>query len=216
MKLNRKLLRKLIISEINKSIDEEALFSKNKYSGYGVLNKHDDPGRQAMYQACSECGSKMYEGDTVCEQCGTSAMKEGKDTSCSECGSKMTMYEGDAVCEQCGNTMYEEDTKKEYGSLNEGDCGCGTCAGCDEQMYAVVQTGYDDNNSEMDNHKHYKGAYMAKSQMYKVSKYAEKLYKMIPDGHNLEDWMRTKLAQIADDIGEVYHALDHDIHAGDV
>ena len=66
------------------------------------------------------------------------------------------------------------------------------------------------------NHKHYKGSYMAKSHLYKVNKYAEKLYHMIPDGHNLEDWMRTKLAQIADDIGEVYHALDHDIYEGDI
>ena len=63
---------------------------------------------------------------------------------------------------------------------------------------------------------HHSGAYMAKSQMYKVSKYAEKLYHMIPDGHNLEDWMRTKLAQISDDISEVYHALEHDIYEGDL
>ena len=80
--------------------------------------------------------------------------------------------------------------------------------------------GYDIGKHDIDvkigNHGHYKGAYMAKKQMYKVAKYAEKLYHMIPDGHNLEDWMRTKLAQIADDIGEVYHALDHDIYEGDM
>jgi hypothetical protein len=32
---------------------------------------------------------------------------------------------------------------------------------------------------------------------------------MIPEGHDLEDWMRTKIAQMADDVGEVYHALKH-------
>jgi hypothetical protein len=32
---------------------------------------------------------------------------------------------------------------------------------------------------------------------------------MIPEGYDLEDWMRTKISQMADDVGEVYHALDH-------
>jgi len=60
------------------------------------------------------------------------------------------------------------------------------------------------------------GAYMAKSQLYKVSNYAAKLYEMIPQDHDLEDWMRTKISQIADDIGEVYHNLDHKIFKGDL
>ena len=63
---------------------------------------------------------------------------------------------------------------------------------------------------------HRSGAYMSKSQLYKVSRYAARLYDMIPDHHDLEDWMRTKISQIADDIGEVYHALDHDQYEGDV
>ena len=53
------------------------------------------------------------------------------------------------------------------------------------------------------------GAYMSKAQLYKVAKYAERLYEMIPDNYDLEDWMRSKLSEISDDIGEVYHALDH-------
>ena len=65
--------------------------------------------------------------------------------------------------------------------------------------------------------KHHKsGAYMAKKQLYKVAKYAARLYELIPDGHNLEDWMRTKLSQISDDISEVYHALDHDHFEGEI
>ena len=39
---------------------------------------------------------------------------------------------------------------------------------------------------------------------YKIAKYAEKLYQIIPDGYNLEDWMRAKLSQMSDDISEVY------------
>ena len=153
-KLNRKNLKKLIIKEMQKLMDEEALMKKNDYIGYGMLNKHDDPGRQMMYTACSECGTKMNEDEAVCEQCGA---------------------------------MYENE-------LTEGHC----------------------DDPKIGNHKTYSGSYMAKSQLYKINKYAEKLYHMIPEGHNLEDWMRTKISQIADDIGEVYHALDHDKFEGDI
>ena len=201
MRLNRKELRRMIVNELSKSIDEETLLSKNDYKSYGMLNRHNDPGRQMVYKSCSECGSKMYEGDSSCSECGYS--------------------------------MEEKETRKEY-ALNEGDCGCGTCEGCDDgsdysidtmamiddALNTLTNTGYDVNATKKDykvgNHKVYKGSYMAKSHLYKVNKYAEKLYHMIPDGHNLEDWMRSKLAQIADDIGEVYHALDHDKFEGDV
>lgn len=142
-KLNRKNLKKLIIKEIQKIMDEEALMRKNDYIGYGMLSKHDDPGRQMVYTSCSE-----------------------------------------------------DDDSSSDEELKEGSCS--------------------DEDVKIGNHKHYKGSYMAKSHLYKVNKYAEKLYHMIPDGHNLEDWMRTKIAQIADDIGEVYHALDHDKFEGDI
>jgi hypothetical protein len=198
-KLNRSALKQLIVKEMKKIMDEEIIFSKNAALNRGMLGRHDDPGRQTMYTSCSECGSKMYEGESVCEQCGS---------------------------------MYEAE-------LNEGDCGCGTCSTCapnnadldynfipDHMQHDLlnqfpqmknieVEVEYDD-DVKIGNHKIFKGSYMAKSHLYKVHKYAEKLYHMIPDGHNLEDWMRTKLAQIADDIGEVYHALDHDIFEGDV
>ena len=58
--------------------------------------------------------------------------------------------------------------------------------------------------------KHHKsGAYMSKSQLYKIQKYARQLYEMIPDNYDLEDWMRSKISEMSDDIGEVYHAIDH-------
>ena len=63
---------------------------------------------------------------------------------------------------------------------------------------------------------HKEGAYMAKSQLYKIANYAVKLYEMIPQDHDLEDWKRTKISQMADDIGEVYHNLDHKIFKGDL
>jgi hypothetical protein len=196
----------------------------------GVLSRHDDPGRQIMYKSCSECGYKMsmYEGDKgVCEQCGSSMMKEGKKGSCSECGTISMVYEGDkGVCEQCGYSTMESEMKKEY--MHEGSCGSHMTIDhdSDDDFIPDYMENLNDTNILPDealglgikigNHGHYKGSYMAKSHLYKVNKYAEKLYHMIPDGHNLEDWMRTKLAQIADDIGEVYHALDHHKFKGDV
>tara|TARA_R110000868_G_scaffold20184_7_gene85726 strand:+ start:667 stop:1119 length:453 start_codon:yes stop_codon:yes gene_type:complete len=111
--------------------------------------------------------------------------KNSNSSTCTECGS--SMYEGESVCEQCGSS-----------SLNESDCGCGACAGCNSESNNT------DNN------------YMAKPSLYKVAKYAQKLLEMIPDGYELDDWQRTKIAQISDDISEVYHSLDYDKFEGDL
>ena len=117
---------------------------------------------------------------------------------CTECGS--SMYEDESACMECG-AMYE----KSRLSLNEGDCGCSAPA-----AFSLVPGHLESDGG------HRSGAYMAKSQLYKVSRYAAKLYEMIPENYDLEDWMRTKISQIADDIGEVYHKLDHDKHEGDI
>lgn len=53
-------------------------------------------------------------------------------------------------------------------------------------------------------------SYMAKPQLAKIANYSSKLHQMVPDDHPLEDWMESKIAQIADDIGEVYHRLDYE------
>jgi len=208
MNLDRKSLRKLIIAEMQKVIDEEIILNKDDYQNYGMLAKHKQ--------------GHMY--------------RSNKHKKCPECGCKM--HEKSSMCEQCGYSMYEMETRKQYAKLNEGDCGCGSSMSQHPEDYEVLDYDADDdfipdhmenlNNTnilpdeaiglgiKIGNHKAYKGSYMAKSHLYKVNKYAEKLYHMIPDGHNLEDWMRTKLAQIADDIGEVYHALDHDKFEGDI
>lgn len=123
-------------------------------------------------------------------------------SACSECGG--SMYEGE--CADCGyvNEM-----------LNEGGCGCGTCPGCSSPGtdYSIVTMRNTDNHLEkLDSHKYQNNNYMAKPSLYKVAKYSKKLLQMIPDGYELDDWQRTKIAQIADDISEVYHSLDYDFH----
>ena len=180
MKLKRSTIRKLVIQEINK-MKEDSL-----RTGF------DDHDRQSRYQS-----------------------KVGKSRSCDECGS--SMYEGESVCEQCGS-MYE------ISSLTEGDCGCGgsSNSGTDnsiDTMYDLFDVGAkstqisfnDAHNNEIKSNN-----YMAKPSLYKVAKYAQKLLEMIPDGYELDDWQRTKIAQISDDISEVYHSLDYDKFEGDL
>tara|TARA_R110001583_G_scaffold173853_9_gene327943 strand:+ start:2929 stop:3432 length:504 start_codon:yes stop_codon:yes gene_type:complete len=118
---------------------------------------------------------------------------------CSQCGHNIINL-GDE-CSECG---YVESKSSEV--LKE-DCGCGSCDECGDDSVVLFK--------HHGGSKH-EGAYMAKSQLYKTANYAQKLYYIIPDNHNLQDWMRTKLAQISDDISEVYHALEHDLFEGDV
>lgn len=128
------------------------------------------------------------------------------------------------VCEQCGShNMYEKECM-ECGYMNEnpdvleegnyGDCGCASNCDCRK-----IDDGTDYSIDTMlkvhdhpENKKHHNNNYMAKPALYKVAKYAYKLLCMIPDGYELDDWQRTKIAQISDDISEVYHSLDYDFH----
>ncbi len=115
--------------------------------------------------------------------------------------------------------------------LNEGDCGCNSCADCGgdgsdysldtmdmigDALGALSSQGYHVNahkdDGQLDGSKYQHNNYMAKPSLYKVAKYSQKLLQMIPDGYELDDWQRTKIAQIADDISEVYHSLDYDFH----
>ena len=202
-KMNRKQLRKIILREIKK-MEEDALYTQHKTG-------HDF--RSSKHTSCSECGAKMYEGDEgVCEQCGSMNEKHHHDHD-----EHVHVFENGA-CSECG--IMEEDA-----ALNEGSCGgCGSRGGCSsmtedtdfQDLLDLIISQEEDENAKIGNHKIYKGSYMARSHLYKVAKYAEKLYNMIPEGHNLADWMRSKIAQIADDVGEVYHAIDHVIFDGDV
>lgn len=56
---------------------------------------------------------------------------------------------------------------------------------------------------------HKKKSYMAKPQLMKIARYAQRLHDMIPDGMTLDDWQESHIAQLADDIGEVYHSLEY-------
>ena len=86
----------------------------------------------------------------------------------------------------------------------EGGCGCN---GSDANNFSSVSS-YD---LELDDGGHHgkSGAYMSHPQLHKIKKYAEDLQHMIPANYDLEDWMRSHISQIADDISEVYHKLEY-------
>lgn len=195
MKINKRELRQIIMYEMQK-MKEDALLIKHNVPGNSFATDPSgvDSYKKSYHTQCHECGADMLEGESSCSECGSMYKEE---SSCAE--HDHVFQEGS--CIECGAL--------EESSLHESSCGSFN----DDVMKPGKVFGKE---VKIGNHGHYKGAYMAKSQMYKVAKYANKLYHMIPDGHNLEDWMRTKLAQISDDISEVYHALEHDIYEGDI
>ena len=54
---------------------------------------------------------------------------------------------------------------------------------------------------------------MARSDLYKIAKYAIKLHEMmksISEAEGLQGWQQAKITKAADYLGSVYHALDYD------
>jgi len=80
-----------------------------------------------------------------------------------------------------------------------GDCGCHS------------QNPYEEEREEdFDHDDHNYSSYMARPQLYKIAKYASKLLDMIDENEELDDWQESKIAQISQMIGSVYHSLDYD------
>jgi len=77
------------------------------------------------------------------------------------------------------------------------------------QFAEELPQGYDDTVEGQDQELDYEG-YMTKSQLFKIGEYALKLHDMIEDGENLPEWMQSKVAQMDQMIGSVYHALKYD------
>jgi hypothetical protein len=51
--------------------------------------------------------------------------------------------------------------------------------------------------------------WMAKSELYKLSKYAIQLHGMIQDNENLEPWVQSKITKAADYISSVKHYMEY-------
>ena len=56
---------------------------------------------------------------------------------------------------------------------------------------------------------------MAKADLYKMAKYAVKLFKKIEDGDQLEAWVQAKITKAADYLASVYHYLEYEMEFSD-
>ena len=207
---------------------------------YGLSNDYEASdscgicGGMAFEGECMEsnCGGSMVLEGKMCEQCGSSDMYEGE---CMECGYSKggILEEGDCgcgTCDGCGDNDMDDDfipdqmeRHMDFGDDITGlvmnalgshghDHDHGENELIDGALGTLTGLGYHVDAHKDDDHKYQNNNYMAKPSLYKVAKYAQKLLQMIPDGYELDDWQRTKIAQISDDISEVYHSLDYDFH----
>lgn len=53
---------------------------------------------------------------------------------------------------------------------------------------------------------------MARSDLYKIAKYAIKLHDMLKNVEDLEGWQQAKITKASDYISAVYHNLDYDLN----
>ena len=63
-------------------------------------------------------------------------------------------------------------------------------------------------NMNQDEKKH-RGSYMAKQQLYNIAKKAQSVHDRLDDDEQLEDWMESKIAQMADSIDSVSNSFDY-------
>ena len=184
--MNRKALKRMIQQEIAR-VREDFLVEPEEVSPNFL--------RQSPASSiCPSCGQSPCICDDygdVCPACGMSPCqceiaRNPYKLACSECGGVMVMQEG---------------------------CGCGSTTSLFQPLEIPSLDMHDDFQSEHEfGTAHHEGAYMAKSQLHKIEKYAGKIQDMIPSGHDLEDWMRTKISQAADDLCDVYHKLEYMHH----
>ncbi len=178
--MNRKALRAMIQQEIAK-VEEDYL-----------IRRQDVPDNFARVAIPDE----EEEPESPCDQHPAINVEPEKRLTCSSCGGVLVMEGGCG----CGS----KDSKSLYNTLSLGsDTGHNmhnmpaSCPICGTEHEGPC-------------HKPDKShAYMAKPQLHKIEKYASKMQELIPDDHDLEDWMRTKISQAADDLGEVYHKLEY-------
>ena len=207
MKLSKQMIRRLVMQEMARMVDEDKIIPHSD-----AHRKFDMQGSQRSQVGVPSAIASDYGGGKVgtCEQCGGMSY-EGSCLECDTCGCS----EGN--CDEEDYSMMEEGMM----AMGKGDYGCGTIDdGSDYSIDSMMTPLYGMGATSMhidfphhgEVHKHKHNNYMAKPALYKVAKYAHKLLQMIPDGYELDDWQRTKIAQISDDISEVYHSLDYDFY----
>ena len=104
----------------------------------------------------------------------------------------------------------------EYGdySLDSMKSGCGSDNSMQHntQMDVALDNLFDMGAQHVDvdfKSHHAEKSYMAKPQLDKIARYAQKLHDMIEDGETLQDWQESKIAQMSQMIGDVYHSIEY-------
>ena len=199
--MNRSLLKRMIEQELARMEEDYLVDPASVSPNFARIPHGEDED-----DVCPDCGESPCvcdDPDAVCPACGMNPCRcvmnkkshmhrNPYKLSCSSCGGVLVMQEG---------------------------CGCGgtsVSSPSSQMLYADILNHM---GSELDGYHHeeevevhHGGAYMAKSQLHKIEEYARKLQEMIPEGYDLDDWMRSHISQAADDLGEVYHKLEYDNH----
>jgi len=199
-KLSQSQLKRIMQLEMKKLMDEDALFMQRRIPGdydYDVINfqksapismfdadphDHDD-------HECDVCAAKKHKSGCGCDVCGMQRVGifEG-------CGCGSSSYKNPYAMER------EEDYDLDYHDENDI---------INNALHSLTDLGGDvDVDFDHDDHRH--SSYMARPQLYKIAKYASKLLDMVDEHEELEDWQESKIAQISQMIGSVYHSLDYD------
>ena len=228
MKLSKDKLRNLIIQELSKIVDEDVIVQPDNIENLGTPplgsmgTKYDD-------EACPSCGN--YHDDEPCphsqkkydlvsivnENCGCENDEEDSDMKDYSLDSMDVATPGEALgigCSICGDHSgeCEHNTGFESNQLDNFDD--------DMEAYDLMKISnlFPDASHVVgiDHPTEKSSSYMAKPQLNKIAKYANKLYYSIPEGYELDDWMRSHLSSIADDISEVYHSIDHKLYKGEM
>jgi len=191
--MNRKALKRMIQQEIAR-VREDALFDRPEVGEPHYMSRND--------MSCPSCGMDPCQCDDygdACPACGMNPCQcvpsSGYSMSCAECGDVMVMQEGCG----CGGS------EKAFEPLSLPMFDMQSMSMCPSCGMDPCQCGVEDN--------HHRGAYMAHPQLHKIEKYARELQQMIPQGHDLDDWMRSHISQAADDLAEVYHKLEYKSHS---
>lgn len=202
--LTNSKLRRMIMQELAKIVGEDALVSKaGKEKDRHITGDLDSNYPFEIDEEEYEQNeySHLHEGDCGCD-C----------EACDDCSDDGSDYSTDSMLANHPLGDYSNLNKTNITPSQAFSAGY-EVSDFDDEVYGLGATSiHIDFPHHGEVHKHKHNNYMAKPALYKVAKYAQKLLRMIPDGYELDDWQRTKIAQISDDISEVYHSLDYDFH----
>ena len=194
-RFNRKDLKKKIQLEIKKLMDEDALFMTRDIPG-----DYDSDVTTFKTSRADDLSALYPFGD------------DHDDHECADCAEKRRKH----------SYPYNTDVHTKKHGMHE-NCGCGGSDHDDESMYVTPIGDFsdlDDTNITpsqafsaglvADDQHHKSSSYMARPQLYKIAKYAVELLDMVEENEQLDDWQESKIAQISQMMGSVYHSLDYD------